>query len=240
MTIQSTAPAWFGKIPSAGDFLAHRFPHALQLYWDQWIRAGLADMKQHLPENWQSRFAQGAIWNFVIRPGADTGMAQIGVFAPSADRVGRIYPLCISHIGPVSALRTLETQGTEEMEGVGVFFSALGEAVRAVFRQHLSPADLENRLRSIPSPFAGHTGAGDITRILNGGSVSPPFSGGAAGLPRFRLQASLAQDMDFSLWWTSTIVRQDYREVTHRGDLSPGLFQDLYREAFQPCGQFTS
>lgn len=44
------AISWYGKLPSAGDFLQRRFPDALQRQWSHWFQVGLL--------NWQKEDEQ--------------------------------------------------------------------------------------------------------------------------------------------------------------------------------------
>lgn len=233
MTIKHLGPAWFGKIPAAGDFVSHRFPHALQLFWDQWIRTGLARMQEERPDEWRGRFARGPIWNFVIPPSSAIDMVQIGIFSPSVDRVGRLYPLCISQMAPANALPQIDTAR------LGDFLAALGEVLGAVFRQRLGPGDVDCRIASVASPFAAATGGDEIMSIL-GRDTCAPGAAARTELPRFDLERSLRAGMDFSLWWTSSLARHPYQEIAHRGELSPDLFCQLYHDVFQPRPTFTS
>ena len=41
--------AWFGKLPSAGDFVSRRMPYPLQQYWDQWCANGMEVLKDRNP-----------------------------------------------------------------------------------------------------------------------------------------------------------------------------------------------
>ncbi|MBE3735834.1 type VI secretion system-associated domain-containing protein, partial [Vibrio parahaemolyticus] len=47
---QYPAISWYGKLPSAGDFLQRRFPDALQRQWSHWFQVGLL--------NWQKEDEQ--------------------------------------------------------------------------------------------------------------------------------------------------------------------------------------
>lgn len=40
------APCWYGKVPSAGDFVKRRFPDVLYRQWSSWFQVGL--------HHWQS------------------------------------------------------------------------------------------------------------------------------------------------------------------------------------------
>ena len=38
--------SWYGKLPSAGDFLQRRFPDTLQRQWSHWFQVGLLAWQQ--------------------------------------------------------------------------------------------------------------------------------------------------------------------------------------------------
>lgn len=78
--------ALFGKLPAAGDFIAFNAANPVARQLDQWLQAGV-DMvvrrgKPLPPEPVR----------FLYRDGAGSG-ACVGVFVPSQDRVGRVFPL---------------------------------------------------------------------------------------------------------------------------------------------------
>ena len=40
--------SWYGKLPSAGDFLQRRFPDTLQRQWSHWFQVGLLAWQQEI------------------------------------------------------------------------------------------------------------------------------------------------------------------------------------------------
>lgn len=79
---------YFGKIPATGDFVGRRLPAGFVRVWDRWVVRNLTPL-----------VAEG-IWpdhvglRFLIGPAASGPMA--GVVLPSADRVGRRFPLTVA------------------------------------------------------------------------------------------------------------------------------------------------
>lgn len=78
----------FGKLPTAGDFVAHNAGSPVGRAYQEWIVGeveNLAAKRKHLP---------AVPVKFLIRDPAGSS-ACIGVFAPSRDRVGREFPLAV-------------------------------------------------------------------------------------------------------------------------------------------------
>lgn len=93
---QATSFAWFGKFPSAGDFVSRRMPYPLQQYWDRWCACGMEALTaDHAASGW-ALWRNTPMWAFLLpaRVGVPTG--QLGVLAPSCDRVGRNFPFLVT------------------------------------------------------------------------------------------------------------------------------------------------
>ncbi len=78
----------FGKLPSAGDFVAHNASSPAARAYQDWIVGeveNLAAKRKHLP---------AVPVKFLIRDALGSS-ACIGAFAPSRDRVGREFPLAV-------------------------------------------------------------------------------------------------------------------------------------------------
>ena len=96
-----SAAGFYGKIPSAGDFVSRRVPQQTIFIWDNWLRTCLYEAtllspaiaaSAHGPQSVHVRRA--ATWNFVLPPKV-CGQTMIGIIAPSSDRVGRQFPFTI-------------------------------------------------------------------------------------------------------------------------------------------------
>jgi type VI secretion system protein ImpM len=88
--------AWYGKLPSAGDFVSRHMPYALQQFWDSWCANGMEALKADNPVHGFEVWRGAPKWAFLLpaQPGISTG--QLGVFAPSCDRVGRNFPFLVT------------------------------------------------------------------------------------------------------------------------------------------------
>ena len=87
--------SWYGKLPSAGDFLQRRFPDTLQRQWSHWFQVGLLARQQEEQRSGERQFTKAPVWNFVVPPMLGSQMIQMGCLLPGRDSVGRQYPVCI-------------------------------------------------------------------------------------------------------------------------------------------------
>lgn len=79
-----------------GDFVRHGLPRALVDPWDS-LLIDVVDLgKRRHGRNWAAVMATGPGWRFVAEPGVCGPAAVTGVLVPSADRVGRPYPLLLA------------------------------------------------------------------------------------------------------------------------------------------------
>ncbi|HEY1944015.1 MAG TPA: type VI secretion system-associated protein TagF, partial [Roseiarcus sp.] len=84
----------FGKLPAKRDFVAAKAPRRFLEVWEPWLQGSVATARQTLGATWLDVYNRAPIWRFWF--GADfCGEATIGVFAPSIDGVGRLFPLTI-------------------------------------------------------------------------------------------------------------------------------------------------
>jgi type VI secretion system protein ImpM len=71
---------FFGKLPSAGDFVTRELPVGFVTFWDAWATRHLARREGWPRHGLRLRLASG-------------GRVAAGVVIPGADRVGRRFPL---------------------------------------------------------------------------------------------------------------------------------------------------
>lgn len=80
----------FGKMPGHGDFVARAMTPEAAARWDGWIAGELLGQRVVLGEAFQDRFDRAPVWRFAI---AEDDAHLVGAMAPSADAVGRRFPL---------------------------------------------------------------------------------------------------------------------------------------------------
>ncbi len=84
---------WYGKIPTAGDFIARRIAPDFGEVWHDWLQNALEGSRQRLAGRWPGDFLSMPVWRFVFSPGLVTPSAWVGLMLPSVDAVGRYFPL---------------------------------------------------------------------------------------------------------------------------------------------------
>jgi len=89
-------PGWYGKLPALGDFAVRRLPPAFVEPWDAWLCAVLAAGREGEMAFVDAALADRISLRFVLGAGVVTRDIWVGVIVPSADRVGRRFPLTVA------------------------------------------------------------------------------------------------------------------------------------------------
>lgn len=220
MSDDATLPAWYGKIPSAGDFVNRRLPHELALWWERWMQQGVSTMRQHGAGEIERYYTVAPAWNFLIPAGAGAACVQAGCLAPSCDRVGRYYPLIVTQ--PIA----VGDYWSGLPDDADAFYRQIGIALIETIRFAYSPGRFEQALaqaRLLPRGGAG----GSATRA----SEAAPRAEAAAW-------PALSQYFDphgaTSFWWTHRIDGSPLRTHAHTGVPDARLFVRLF--GAQPDG----
>jgi type VI secretion system protein ImpM len=137
-------PGFFGKLRSHGDFVSRRLPPAMQQPFDAWLQACLVRSRADLGAGWLPAYLSSPLWRFVLAPGVCGPRAWAGVMMPSADRVGRCFPLVLAVVldGALSltycvhadwfiALEELALSTLDDGFAIDRFDAALGELAGA-------------------------------------------------------------------------------------------------------------
>jgi type VI secretion system protein ImpM len=91
-----TGAGFFGKLPSAGDFVQRRLPSSFVDVWDQHFERAVDASRQALGTAWQHAYRSSPAWRFLLSPGVCGASAWTGVMGPAGDRVGRSFPMVIA------------------------------------------------------------------------------------------------------------------------------------------------
>lgn len=94
---------FFGKLPARGDFVRAGLPSGFVSPWDDWWQRMLTGSRQELGEQWEPAWMEAPVWRFLLQAGACGPDAALGVFMPSVDRAGRLFPLTIAWTAPRAA-----------------------------------------------------------------------------------------------------------------------------------------
>jgi len=86
---------FYGKLPSAGDFLTRRVPPDTLAVWDNFLRHMTATSQARAGADWPGAWLEAPVWHMTAAAGV-LGPAQMrAVLVPGMDRVGRFFPFTI-------------------------------------------------------------------------------------------------------------------------------------------------
>ncbi|MBO9356832.1 type VI secretion system-associated protein TagF [Bordetella petrii] len=218
---------WYGKIPAAGDFVHRRLPRELIAWWDRWLQYGLAALKQAPDDSAARSFAHAPIWNFAIPAGPSGKGAQLGCIAPSRDRVGRGYPLCV-----VMAIEP-DAYDSSMLDGATDYYRRIGASMLAAVRHGCAAEQFDRELQDIRVPSAlppvERSSGSDIMDILNAGlesSAEPVAARRLAAWPD--LPFCFNPSSHTSYWWTNQVDGAALQTYVHGGSLNAALFTRLF------------
>lgn len=116
----NAAAGFFGKLPSAGDFVQRRLPSSFVDAWDGHFESAVAQSREALGSDWHEAYLSSPVWRFVLPAGVCGDSAWAGIMGPGSDRVGRCFPMVIAAAiasDPATAAQAL-------LEGSGWFDAA--------------------------------------------------------------------------------------------------------------------
>ena len=216
--------AWYGKLPSAADFVGRRMPHAMETDWDNWIRSGMDQLRHEGGTKWQERFVRCPIW-FFMYPTQTQGVLAAGAIAPSIDRVGRYYPITVMAFSPP------HTEGFTDDAQVGRFFSAVRSAVIDARRIPLTVEQMDERIGKLCSPFDASAPQDslifDILSNLEAAGVQG--SDPSISLPGLDWRNLFSVGANTSVWWVSPTTQFRHELAVHHGPLHRPLFARLFK-----------
>ncbi len=166
---------FWGKLPSRGDFLGNGLSKALIAAWDSWISSGLAASQAAMGEDWQPAWMEAPVWCFSASAGCFGTDAVSGLWMPSVDRAGRMFPLLIA----------------AECSTVPEWFLQAEDAGRAALAEVLGPEALAARL---PAPVAVAETATGTYWWTEGGPRVAACRRAFAGLPPAENFVSMLKD----------------------------------------------
>lgn len=151
MSTVDTAPGWYGKLPTLGDFASRRLGPDFVEPWDLWLADGLAAQRETLGEGWLDAYLQSPVWRFVLMPGTVAALAPqrplAGVLMPSVDRVGRYFPLTI-----VATLPRVPRRA-QEMEQLLGWLHRLEDLALDSLQDDWTIEQLDAELAALPEPL---------------------------------------------------------------------------------------
>ncbi|QYF95740.1 type VI secretion system-associated protein TagF [Massilia sp. PAMC28688] len=179
---------FFGKLPSHGDFVARRLPAPMQQRFDAWLQGALLRSREQLGPAWPGMWGASPIWRFALGPAVCGDQAWLGVMMPSADRVGRCFPLVLASALP--ALPVLaDCLGPRD-----AWFGRLEALALSALEPDFSLDTFDAALLATAGvPVPGHAGPG----------AALPFSPAVSPIEAGRLPPLAGIAMaGISAWWT--------------------------------------
>jgi type VI secretion system ImpM family protein len=94
--VPNPAAGFFGKLPSAGDFVQRRLPPGFVDVWDHHFESAVAESRSALNGAWHEAYHASPAWRFLLAPAICGESAWAGIMGPGMDRVGRCFPMVIA------------------------------------------------------------------------------------------------------------------------------------------------
>jgi type VI secretion system protein ImpM len=208
-----TAPGWYGKLPSVGDFASRRWPEGLLEAWDHWLAQELNELRQQDPDGWLQGYLDSPTWRFVLAPGV-LGPTQAwplaGVLMPSVDKVGRYFPLSL--VSPLNRL----PHTVDEAQALFNWLHGLDDLAADVLQEDWSIEQLETDLAQRQAPHWPTPPNALLTHLQSLSSGQASLVPLALPEPRVAMAAALGQGL---LAW-ATLSAPDGALGRH---LHPGL-----------------
>jgi type VI secretion system protein ImpM len=194
-------PGFFGKLPSYGDYLARALPASFLTPWEEWLQDVWQSGWDRFGNVWPPLVAEGPVWRFALEADVCGPDPVAGLLMPSADRLGRVFPLCL-----VTAL-SVRTDPAILPVIAGPWYNR----AEALLRQSLtSDLELDAFARQVselgvlerptPTPTLACPGPGwHVTLDPN----QPP----ALSYPALVHELAATLPQHYSLWWTRGAAR---------------------------------
>jgi type VI secretion system protein ImpM len=206
--------AWFGKLPCAGDFVSRRMPYALQQFWDQWLGAGMDALKAMArPSGW-AFWGGTPHWAFLLPAQSGLPFAQLGLWAPSCDRVGRNFPFLLTTVLTAEMAPQL-------LPRAGTLALTWSETIRHVQR---SAQSVEHADAAFAAALAAEL---DEEPPSSDTSTTLPRGANPLSLPWPGLMQSFDAGGEESYWWSVPPATTGFRARSFSGWLNSGVFLAL-------------
>jgi type VI secretion system protein ImpM len=206
--------AWFGKLPSAGDFVSRRMPYPLQQYWDQWCANGVEVLKERNPVSGWALWGAMPKWAFLIPAQQGIPIGQLGVIAPSCDRVGRNFPFLVT-------TPLLEESVKVLLPRAATLANTWADAIMQAQAARASMDTLDVQLSDIFTLVLAQA------PVEADGDVTLPQGANPHTLPWPELAENFELRGAESYWWSVPPTQTGFRAKTHIGPLSAAHFFSL-------------
>ncbi|MCO6415521.1 type VI secretion system-associated protein TagF [Siccirubricoccus sp. KC 17139] len=183
---------FYGKLPARGDFVGQGLAGSFTRPWDKWWQQAIATSRDLLGPRWKPAWMEAPIWRFLLPAGACGPAAMLGLWMPSVDRAGRLFPLTFARPAEGHPAGFAAAQAG---------WLALAEAAGlAALELELGPAELAARLAG-PEPEAPPPAPLECAAAGRGETVwwtegSPRVPAGVLVLPALPDGAAFARMLD--------------------------------------------
>jgi len=174
---------WYGKLPARGDFISRSLPRAFVRRWDAWLQSVIGSGSERLGPRWRECYSGAPAWRFLLSPGLAAAGAVAGVLIPSADRVGRLFPLTLATVLAPTCVDLAKTLIAAE-----AWFASLEAAAGAALDPALDLDAHDERIKAIVFP------ADDVVRLEPGGGVAPMRPDESVGARAVHARLELGDD----------------------------------------------
>lgn len=219
----NSAPGWYGKLSSLGDFASRRLEPVWIESCDDWLARSMTASRTQLGANWLQTYLSAPVWRFAWAPGVADHRWWFGVLMPSCDNVGRYFPLIVAQ---PRERPPLDRIGLDHLD---LWWSHVARAAVQTLQDHVALDDFESELMGAPPWPTSRTSAGvttaaaeDRVRIHVGqGSSLVDVAGSWAS------QEMMARLTGSTLWWPMSDGRAHGALTVSKGLPDVTRFTDL-------------
>ncbi|MDW2982063.1 type VI secretion system-associated protein TagF [Rhodanobacter sp. KK11] len=235
------AAGFFGKLPSAGDFVQRRLPAGFVDVWDRHFENAVAESRSALGSGWHEAYHASPVWRFLLAAGICGESAWAGIMGPGVDRVGRCFPMVIA--APVAGDVASCTRALAAGSG---WFDAAAQAHDAAQADAAISVDMfDQQVAALAGPLdmpapaylqgVDWNSSSHWRLPLSAGTAAGPFLGDLWA----RLAAAPGR---WCLWWTAGAERVPASVLATNGLPQPAAYAG-YLDAgsaasWQSCGVF--
>lgn len=133
---------YFGKIPSRGDFIRNGLPQSFLAPLDAWWQAVLSESRALIGDGWVEAWMEAPLWRFALAEGCCGPGAAVGLWVPSVDKAGRLFPLTLAMVG----------ESWRDLAGCDGFLDRAAEVAIASVEQDVTPDWLASAVSNAVQP----------------------------------------------------------------------------------------
>jgi type VI secretion system protein ImpM len=216
-----SAPGWFGKLASRGDFARRRLPDAWVDRVDRWLAQSLESSRQEMGAQWLDAYLNAAIVRWAFAPGVVDSRWWFGLLMPSCDSVGRYYPLMVAQ--PCDA----SPSGPQAWEHLEAWWRFLADAMLDTLAEPSSLEAFETQLALAPALPCGDGGRSALSPQGGGRWRLAPGLGLGQWLAELAAMEWRGRLVNCSLWWPMSAADEAGQLIVVQGLPTQGLLTRL-------------